>query len=643
MTLRRTTGLRRLTDDEVSARDRARSGHTGTQAIATVEGLSLALESLGDGLGEKAKATALGIDADADDLGGFESDLIDSNVAAKAALESIARNLLSFTGALFVGWRRAGTGAVLRTIYARLMDLPISVKDFGAVGDGVAFDDESINAAFTIGGNIVMPMGQYKIRNRLLVTVDHTSFTMHSGATIVGNVWTYNGEQLPFGSAILVTGKHCSIRGAGMGASIIQLSGGTLANGITFLHTDGGYCGYLTVDGGKSFVTAVKDDTFMTGVSVLNASGPGPAPEGGNPSGLASKVIVECVESRNWSQYGMQAYGDQAQAEFVNCLVHDIGIAGQSLSVGCGIAITRGNRGVMVRGCTIEKNKESGILGTSAGLASYDITIAHNIIRDNGRWGISWTEESAFASVTAVGTSLLCFNSNTITGNGTGTYDNKGGIRVGTYDGVGLISDVNSTGNIIKSNTGFGWLVQTNDEATDRTSNVTIDDFVLNNSDGDIGIGTAVGTDVRWNTSKVGTVINNGNSRLQVGRALGQGINLASAETITLPKEGDVFILTGSTEVINITPEPGRSITLAFGGSIPIANTGNIALPNKFNGTGNATLPLVCAGFSWFPDGTQIGNPVADPTGGSVVDVEARATLAALLASLRGVNVIGIP
>ena len=64
----------------------------------------------------------------------------------------------------------AGTGAVSRTVQAKLRDV-VSVKDFGAVGDGVVDDAPAINAAIaalgTRGGVVFMPYGIYRIQSTI--------------------------------------------------------------------------------------------------------------------------------------------------------------------------------------------------------------------------------------------------------------------------------------------------------------------------------------------------------------------------------------------------------------------------------------------------------------------------------------------
>jgi hypothetical protein len=67
----------------------------------------------------------------------------------------------------------AGTGATTRTAQAKMRDV-VSVKDFGAVGDGVADDTAAIQAAITAtnptsGGGVYLPSGTYKVTSTINV------------------------------------------------------------------------------------------------------------------------------------------------------------------------------------------------------------------------------------------------------------------------------------------------------------------------------------------------------------------------------------------------------------------------------------------------------------------------------------------
>lgn len=61
-----------------------------------------------------------------------------------------------------LGFLQAGTGAVTRTAQAKMRDT-VSVKDFGAVGDGVADDTAAIQAAHAASAKVYYPRGVYKI------------------------------------------------------------------------------------------------------------------------------------------------------------------------------------------------------------------------------------------------------------------------------------------------------------------------------------------------------------------------------------------------------------------------------------------------------------------------------------------------
>jgi hypothetical protein len=61
------------------------------------------------------------------------------------------------------GFIQGGTGAVQRTVESKLQDV-VSVKDFGAVGDGVTDDTAAIQLALNSGAkNVIAPAGTYKV------------------------------------------------------------------------------------------------------------------------------------------------------------------------------------------------------------------------------------------------------------------------------------------------------------------------------------------------------------------------------------------------------------------------------------------------------------------------------------------------
>lgn len=70
-----------------------------------------------------------------------------------------------------INFTQAGTGAVTRTAQAKMRDT-VSVKDFGAVGDGVADDTAEIQAALatvSAGGGVYFPAGTYRVTALLTI------------------------------------------------------------------------------------------------------------------------------------------------------------------------------------------------------------------------------------------------------------------------------------------------------------------------------------------------------------------------------------------------------------------------------------------------------------------------------------------
>jgi hypothetical protein len=65
-----------------------------------------------------------------------------------------------------VGYMPAGTGAVATNVQSKLRET-VSVKDFGAVGDGVTNDTAAIQAAINAGNYVLFPTGTYNVSTQI--------------------------------------------------------------------------------------------------------------------------------------------------------------------------------------------------------------------------------------------------------------------------------------------------------------------------------------------------------------------------------------------------------------------------------------------------------------------------------------------
>lgn len=109
---------------------------------------------------------------------------VDQGDAAAPATKAL---LAASSGSSLVGHIAAGAGAVARTVQAKLRET-ISVKDFGAVGDGVTDDTAAIQAALTaaVNGSLHFPEGNY------LVTAALTAGSVNIACGGLVTI-TYNG------------------------------------------------------------------------------------------------------------------------------------------------------------------------------------------------------------------------------------------------------------------------------------------------------------------------------------------------------------------------------------------------------------------------------------------------------------------
>lgn len=334
------------------------------------------------------------------------------------------------------------------------------VKRYGAIGDGVADDTAAINEALSGGGTVTLSgPSNFLVTDRLLMPVSRTRLSFEASVTLLISAWRYRGGQVPFGNSIHITGDDCEVLGAGP-TSVLQ-NDHSDANGIGFLHCGGGRVTGLTLRGDKHHVSAIKDDTFQSAISIIND----PA---SNDEGRRSRTVVEDCTISDWTQYGINLYGALVRDVIIRRnAIANIGRIDDRESVGAGIAVTRGIGSLRIEGNSIDDNKGCGVFISSAGVVIEGIAIIDNRIRNNGQEGVCCSEEKQFGGINAIGMRTITIVGNRIEGN------RRGGIRAGTYDGVGTIIDMTIDNNLIANNYGSGILLQSNTDPS-RSIDITV-------------------------------------------------------------------------------------------------------------------------------------------------------------------------
>lgn len=124
---------------------------------------------------------------------------------------------LGTTDASLTNYTPAGTGAVATTVQAKLRET-VSVKDFGAVGDGIADDTAAIQKAINkvaSGGTVRIPPGTYLISSSLNIGV---TFSAGIPTATSGNIELV-GEGLP-----LIKSNNQDVPIINLGGNLMRLA-----------------------------------------------------------------------------------------------------------------------------------------------------------------------------------------------------------------------------------------------------------------------------------------------------------------------------------------------------------------------------------------------------------------------------------
>ena len=117
-----------------------------------------------------------------DSLPIFDESNGDTRRVSVSQLSTYMENTLSLPdNAADIDYDPAGTGSVQRSVQSKLRDV-VSVKDFGAVGDGVTDDTAAIQAAINASSTVVFPPGKYLITS----TITFPTAAPYGGGRLIG-------------------------------------------------------------------------------------------------------------------------------------------------------------------------------------------------------------------------------------------------------------------------------------------------------------------------------------------------------------------------------------------------------------------------------------------------------------------------
>lgn len=134
-----------------------------------------------------------------------------------------------------------GMGAVARPVREKLADT-VSVRDFGAAGDGVVDDTLAIQAALASATAVYVPPGTYRLTNTLTVGRARTLYGAGQSSILRGGNGGFDLLHLPDGYA---TVRHLRLENGYAGVRLFGRDGPCVQNAVTDLTIWDAACGLL--------------------------------------------------------------------------------------------------------------------------------------------------------------------------------------------------------------------------------------------------------------------------------------------------------------------------------------------------------------------------------------------------------------
>lgn len=252
----------------------------------------------------------------------------------------VVQDLAGNDGCDWIGFEQAGTGAVARSAEDKMRDF-ISVKDFGAAGNGVADDTAEIQAALdyadTVNGcTIYFPAGIYLISNPLIV---YSNTTVMMSGTVKVNTMPIGGYETVFITNPVSPANNIQFINPQIDANnVVPTSGIMVRYGATNIRVQGGYirnCANNSLNpGGRAFNIEGGTGTQNVTISGTNitdcwngVSLAGGAAQANSNVSITNLTISDCqvAISLFGNTAGYPHTGEFMQAVFSNIAIRNCG------------------------------------------------------------------------------------------------------------------------------------------------------------------------------------------------------------------------------------------------------------------------------------------------------------------------------